>query len=198
MDDRDEMGETNVHILQLFDDEEARCDAVTAFSSSLLMRDGAVLLVATAEHGRLFDERLRGLGYGVDGLKARGQLRVVDANEVLASFMTSTVPDATRFLDSVGGVVRAMEAHYPRVGVYEEMADVLWACGNRYGALELESLWNDLMAAHKFTLLCGYAKERFASPEDRVYLRELCVLHERIALAPEDSTVRAGDYRFGR
>ncbi len=198
MDDRDEMGEANVHILQLFDDEEARCDAVTAFSSFLLKQSGAVYLLTTVERGRLLDERLRGLGFDVGGLKARGQLCVVDASEALASFMASTVPDATRFLESVGGVVSEMEAHYPRVGVYEEMADVLWACGNRYGALELESLWNDLMAAHKFTLLCGYAKERFASPEDKVYLRELCVLHERIARASEDSTVRAGDYGFGR
>ncbi len=197
MDDRDETEEVRAHVLQLFEDDQARSDAVTAFSSSFLMRDEAVLLVATAEHGRSFDRGLRRLGFDVDGLKARGQLRIADADEVLASFMRSSTPDATRFLDSVGGIVREMEGQFPKLGVYGEMVDILWACGNRHAALELESLWNDLMTAHGFTLLCGYAKERFASPEDKVGLREVCALHTHIALATQCAIVPARDYRFG-
>lgn len=75
------------------------------------------------------------------------------------------------------------------------MVAILWARGNRHGALELESLWNDLMMAHGFALLRGYVKERFASPEDKVHLREVCPLHTHIALAPQCSIVLARAYQ---
>lgn len=90
--DTDETQGMRAHILQLFEDEQARIDAVTAFSSPFLMRGEAVLLAATGEHGRLFDRGLRRLGLDVDGLKARGQWRIADADEVLASFMRSSTP----------------------------------------------------------------------------------------------------------
>ncbi len=197
MDDRDDTEGGSLHFLQFFEDDRARYDAVSAFSTPLLVRGGAVFIVAAVAHGRRFDELLRQLGFDVDGLKACGQLRIVDADEVLTAFMASSAPDAAKFLDSVGGIIRHMEACHPKVGVYEEMADILWARGNRYGALELESLWNDLMAAHRFTLLCGYAQERFAHPEDEMYRREVCALHVQTALVSDGSMARVRDYGAG-
>ena len=41
--------------------------------------------------------------------------------------------------------------------IYGEMVDVLWRSGRKDAALSLETLWHQLIARRKWSLLCGYA-----------------------------------------
>ncbi len=119
-------------------------------------------------------------GLDVLGLQDRGQLRIVDASELLASFMNQTTPDAERFLDSVGSIVRKMEGQFDKVLIYGEMVDLLWTENNHHAALELESLWNDLGQTHEFTLLCGYHQDAFTGSENDVAFRRVCAAHTHV------------------
>ena len=171
------------HIVEFFEDEQARYDALTAFCYPPLTRNEGVFLVVTAEHGRVLESRLKRMGLDVEAARACGQWRVADAVSMLDSFMIQNTPDAIRFLDLAGGVLRDMEARYRRVHVDGEMVDVLWGLHNHHAALELESLWNDLGAVHEFTIFCGYSSEYFTNPEDRGYLRDLHGLHTHVVSA---------------
>ena len=171
------------HVVQFFEDDQARYDALIAFCYPPLIRNEGVLLVVTAEHGRVLESRLRRMGLNVEAARACGQLRVADAVSMLDSIMVQNTPDAIRFLDSVDGVLRDMVARYSQIHIYGEMVDLLWGAQNRHAALELESLCNDLGVAYELKIFCGYSGEYFTSPEDRGYLRELHGLHTHVVSA---------------
>lgn len=168
------------HLVQFFEDDEVLYQALTTFALPALTQSGGVLLVVTAEHRTFIEYHLSRAGLDVPGLQDRGQLRIVDASELLASFMNQTTPDAERFLDSVGAVVRKMESRFNKLLIYGEMVDLLWAANNRHGALELESLWNDLGQMHEFTLLCGYHLSGFADSENDPAFRQVCAAHTHV------------------
>ncbi len=171
------------HIVQFFEDDQTRYDALTAFCYPPLTRNDGVLLVVTAERARVLESRLQRMGLDVDAARACGQLRIADAVSTLDSIMVQNTIDAIRFLDLVDGVLRDMAARYSRVYIYGEMVDLLWGLHNRHAALELESLCNDLGVAHDFKMFCGYSGQYFASPEDQGYLRELHGLHTHVVSA---------------
>lgn len=168
------------HLVQFFEDDEALYHALTAFALPALTQNDGVLLIVTAEHRTLIEYHFSRAGLDVPGLQDRGQLRIVDASELLASFMNQTTPDAERLLDSVGAVVRKMESQFNKLLIYGEMVDLLWAENNRHGALELESLWNDLGQMHEFTLLCGYHLSGFADGENDPAFRQVCAAHTHV------------------
>jgi hypothetical protein len=43
------------------------------------------------------------------------------------------------------------------VRIYGEMVDVLWSSGREDAALSLETLWHQVIAGRKCSLLCGYS-----------------------------------------
>ncbi len=171
------------HVVQFFEDDQARYDALIAFCYPPLTRNEGVLLVVTAERGRILESRLRRMGLNVEAARARGQLRVADAVSMLDSIMVENTVDAIRFLDLVDGVLSDMAARYSQVHIYGEMVDLLWGIHNRHAAFELESLCNDLGMAHEFKLFCGYSGAYFTSTEDQGYLRKLHGLHTHVVSA---------------
>ena len=84
------------HIVEFFEDEQARYDALTAFCYPPLMRNEGVFLVITAEHGRVLESRLKRMGLDVEAARACGQLRVADAVSMLDSFILKTAVDRSR------------------------------------------------------------------------------------------------------
>ena len=57
----------------------------------------------------------------------------------------------------IGSIIETAAAQGRRVRCFGEMVGLLWDQGNIEGALELESMWNDLAEHHDFALFCGYA-----------------------------------------
>lgn len=178
------------HLVQFFEDDMVLYQALTTFALPALTQNGGVLLAVTAKHRAFIEYRLSRAGLDVPSLQDSGQLRTIDASELLASFMNQTTPDAERFLDSVGTVVRKMESRFSKLLIYGEMVDLLWAADNRHGALELESLWNDLGQMHEFTLLCGYHLSGFAGSADAPAFRQVCAAHTHVVYGK--STLESG------
>lgn len=114
-----------------------------------------VVVVATSAH-------LAALGVA---LRDRDTTHLVtrDAKATLDSFMVNGLPDPTGFLEAVGTIVTEARSHGVPVRIFGEMVSLLWDEGNVTGAVELESLWNDLQGAHDFTLLCAYPTSSLGS-----------------------------------
>jgi anti-sigma regulatory factor (Ser/Thr protein kinase) len=61
------------------------------------------------------------------------------------------------------------------------MVALLFDDGLVPAALELEMVWNDLLARHPFSLLCAYPRKSFESGEGRgVAYTEVCCLHSDV------------------
>jgi hypothetical protein len=108
-----------------------------------------------------------------------GDLLVLDAREVLATFMEDGQPDAERFNHSVPAaiarVVRGLDKRTVRA--YGEMVDLLWKDGLTTAAVRLEMLWNQLARTHDFSLLCGYSMGNFYKD---AAVEDICAQHSHV------------------
>ncbi|HEX3868269.1 MAG TPA: MEDS domain-containing protein, partial [Gemmatimonadaceae bacterium] len=75
------------HIVQLYQDQQFLNRAVCRFAAGAIENGEGVILVPTAEHWEAFRPRLESEGVDVAAAQARGQLTVVDADELLPRFM---------------------------------------------------------------------------------------------------------------
>jgi anti-sigma regulatory factor (Ser/Thr protein kinase) len=60
------------------------------------------------------------------------------------------------------------------------MVALLWDEGNLEGAIELETMWNDLAATHAFTLFCAYAMSSLETSGDLAAAKRICDGHDRV------------------
>jgi hypothetical protein len=146
-------------------------------------RGDALLVIATREHLRFITQALRGLEVDLDGAWSSGRLRFLEARQTLARFMRDGLPDPELFAHTIGGAMVEARRVSGRVRAYGEMVDVLWADGNRAGALLLEDMWNGLAESQHFSLLCGYADSHFLEPGGAGLRREICSRHTHVMQA---------------
>ena len=136
---------------------------VAGFVAEGLIRGHPAIIVATLEHRHAIAQQLTTMGFDIEQFKARGDLFIVDAREMLATFMVDGMPDAERFEESVLPLLD--HARRDRSGcvirAYGEMVDVLWKDGMEAAAIRLEMLWNQLATSRTFSLMCGYAMGSF-------------------------------------
>lgn len=128
---------------------------------------------------------------GVDLGAGGGQAVVwLDAGEVLARFMPAGGIDAEAFDREVGAVVTNAAATGRPVCVYGEMVQLLWDGGQVVAALELERLWNELIAEQRCSLMCAYRSSSVSRIEHAESLQRVCELHSSILHAPAAGSCR--------
>jgi signal transduction histidine kinase len=181
------------HVAQFYESADFLCDAASAFLADGLLVGQPLLVIATEAHRSAISARFATNGFDFDGARRSGQLRVLDAREALSTFMVDRVPDAALFRSSIGGLLEdgVRWCSGASVRTYGEMVDVLWRDGNPSAALRVEELWNDLAAAHSFSLLCAYAMGNFYTEAHRQQLEDVCLRHGRVL--PAETYTRNGD-----
>lgn len=143
------------HAVQLYPDEPAVVRSATRFLRCALQGNGAAVVIASSAHLAALEAAL-GAGLDLEGARAAGRYRSLDSAEVLWSFTNGDGRlDANDFRRVVGGILAEVSAGR-QLHVFGEMAAELWQAGNVAGALELESLWNGLLHAGPYRLLCAY------------------------------------------
>jgi hypothetical protein len=166
------------HFVQFYQDDAYLVESVGAYiAASLGVREGAIV-IATPEHREALAQSLRNRGIEVAGAIARRQFLCLDARETLDLFMVDGMPDADLFRGSVGKLVDESLASWKHMRAFGEMVALLWAEGNREGALRLEQLWNRLGESRAFTLFCAYQKDAFGA-EMGPY-KEVCHEHTHV------------------
>jgi hypothetical protein len=151
------------HIVQLYQDELFLNRAVCRFAAAALFHGEGLILVPTARHWDAFRPRLEAEGVDISAAQARGQLTVVDADELLPSFMREAIPDAPLFLGLAGEVVAKARggSRYPKVRWWGEMVNVLWERGDVAASMGLEDLFHQLAQQQDIAIFCSFLMDNF-------------------------------------
>jgi anti-sigma regulatory factor (Ser/Thr protein kinase) len=130
------------HVVQFYETDAE----LVARAGEYLRGAEAAVVVATEAHRAAFAAEL----------PDRADVVWLDAAQALERLTRDGDPDAAAFDDVVGSLIRAQAAGGRPVRAFGEMVALLWDRGDVAGALELETLWNGLMAAVPFSLYCAY------------------------------------------
>jgi signal transduction histidine kinase len=140
--------------------------------------------IATQRHRLALTRALARRGVNVPRARSSGQLQLLDADKILASFMIGDAVNEALFRNVVGGVFaeRSLGSGLP-IRAFGEMVNLLWQSGNHIAALELEALWNQMGPAWNIELLCGYAISNFARSAHAERFEEICGQHAHVVPA---------------
>jgi hypothetical protein len=168
------------HLVQLYTDESFLAIAVGRFLTSGLTNGEAAVIIATPAHIAAFTDRLLTAGIDVEAAVQRAQLTVLDAEASLTAFMRDGMPDRDPFRALIVPVVdRARGAGYPRLRLFGEMVNLLWD-HNLEATLQLEELWNEVVADQQVALLCAYRIDNFDRRAHRGVLHRISRCHSHL------------------
>jgi hypothetical protein len=182
------------HIVQLYQDDEFLNYAVCYFAAAGLANGESVILFPTLAHWDAMRPRLEAEGVDVRGAEKRGQLTMVDANELLPSFLRNDMPDPGVFEDAVGDIIGEARAggRYKTVRLWGEMVDVLWERGDVTASMSLEDLFDDLGRRREFSIFCSFLMDNFNGDVQAHMLPRLGTNHSHlIPVADYDRLERA-------
>src|ERR1700682_2458530 len=150
------------HAVKFYESRESLCRIVAESRGEGLVTRQPALVIATPEHCAGIVAQLRIRHFDVDRMQTAGDLVLVDAGQMLATFMIDGMPDADLFFASATSAIeRVCRGREDRtIRAYGEMVDVLWKTAPM-AAIRLEMLWNKLAMTRDFALLCGYAMGNF-------------------------------------
>jgi CheY-like chemotaxis protein len=154
----------NFHAVCFYDDAQSLSRTVAGFIGEGLIAGDVAIVIATPTHGAAIHEQLTAIDVNPRKRIGQGELLILDAQEVMNSFMVGSLPDAGRFHDTIRPIMDGVAGrrHLP-VRAYGEMLDLLWMDGQEAAAVSLEVLWNQLIAPGKCSLICGYSSEHVGS-----------------------------------
>jgi signal transduction histidine kinase len=184
------------HFVQFYEADAFLISSLGGFIGAGLGAGDACIVVATVPHRDALDERLRADRLDPEAARARGQYVSVDAAELLSHFMVGGRPDASRFLEVVGGIIAGAAKGGRRVRIFGEMVALLWAEDNCDAAIRLEALWNELQQTQPFTLFCAYPMQGFGGETHARGLGDICTTHARVIPAESYSAITDADARL--
>src|SRR3954463_2363073 len=151
------------HMVQLYQDQDFLNRAVCRFAGAALANGEGLILVPTAEHWNAFRPRLEAEGVDVKTAQDRGQLTVVDADELLPRFMRHTMPEAPVFLGLAGEIIARTRSagRFPRVRWWGEMVNVLWERGDVAASMNLEDLFDRVAHEQDIAIFCSFVMDNF-------------------------------------
>jgi hypothetical protein len=151
------------HIVQLYQDQQFLNRAVCRFAAAAIANGEGVILVPTIAHWDSFRPRIEAEGVDVGAAISRGQLSIVDADDLLPTFMRDAMPDSPMFLGLAEDVItRARgEGRYPRVRWWGEMVNLLWERGDVAASMSLEDSFDQLAHQHDISIFCSFLMDNF-------------------------------------
>ena len=174
------------HAVKFYADEAELADTVRRHIVPAAQRGAAAVVIATAEHRRVFEAELTAAGIDPAAAVRDGTLLLLDAVTTMDQFISDSGIDAERFRRVVGGAIERASRSGRPVIAFGEMVAVLWEAGNLVTAIALEELWNELAEELEFGLLCGYPASTVADDDHAEALAELCRLHSAVLDAPAE------------
>ena len=181
------------HIVQLYQDQDFLGRAVCRFGGAALANGEGFLLASTLTHWNSWRTRLEAQGVDVEAAQERGQMTVLDAEELLSRFMRDGMPDPPTFLGLAADIVGQARAggRYPRVRWWGEMVNVLWERGNVTASMKLEDLFDQYVAKKDgVAIACGFLMDNFNSDIHARMLPRLGTNHSH--LIPVEDYARLG------
>ncbi len=183
------------HAVQFYDDDDFLTERLARFVAAGFESREPVLMVATRAHREACRRRLESRGIDVGRALEAGQLNVLDAHQLLESFMVGRHPDHSRFVAAidpiVAGVLRSRAGR--NVRAFGEMVDLLCRDGLVDAALQLEGYWNELLEGQPIDRLCSYSLASFEGCSRTSGFDRICEAHSRVSPAEDFAGVRGTD-----
>ena len=170
------------HAVRFYESDTSLARIVAEFLREGSGRGNPGIVVATASLRAAILRELTDRSVDVDELQRSRELTLLDAREMLSTFMMDGRPEARKFNDQMCEVIRRVcgDRGDCTVRIFGQMVDVLWHDGERDAAIQLEVLWNQLARTEAFSLLCGYAMGQFYKDAS---IDDICRQHSHIVTA---------------
>ena len=170
------------HIVQLYQDQEFLNCAVCRYVGAGLANGEGVVLFSTLTHWDAFRPRLEAGGVDVHAAQERGQLTVVDADELLPRFMRGAMPDPPAFKSVVGDIFGQARAggSYPKLRAWGELVNVLWERGDVAASMNLEDMFDQLNKIVSIVMFCSFLMDNFDGHVHEVMLPRLGMNHSHL------------------
>lgn len=151
------------HIVQLYQDQQFLNRAVCRFAAAAIANGEGVILVPTVAHWDAFRPRLESEGVDVKAAEKRGQLTVVDADNLLPTFMRDGMPDSPVFLGLAQNVISQArgDGQYKKVRWWGEMVNILWERGEVAASMQLEDQFDQLAHEQDIAIFCSFLMDNF-------------------------------------
>lgn len=170
------------HEVRFYGDDRRLVDAVAQFVSAALNAGNSAVVVATESHRGALLQSLQADGMDIHGAIEEGRYLVMDAADALSMFVIKGVPDPDRFMEAFDQLVtraaEAAKATHPRVAIFGECVNLLWAQGNAEAAIQMEKLGNRLTRLYDIDILCAYSLTQ-AQLSGEVFQR-ICAEHSAV------------------
>jgi hypothetical protein len=167
------------HIAQFYEHDGVLLDALVGFIGGGLRAGDSTIVIATAEHIRVLEERLNASSADLATARRKDQYIALEAGEALARFMVKGWPDDKLFTDLVTELITRARTNGPRVRAFGEMVALLWARGDQGATIRLEHLWHQICKSQAFSLFCAYPKTGFTEDPSKS-INEICAAHSRV------------------
>lgn len=169
------------HSVQFYSNDKGFLDQLILFLKEGIDAGHRCLVVATEAHR---DAILAAL--------APDQLRHVlclDAVETLSAITLCGFPEQSRFNkvfgEAISELLKGARSRSSRVIAFGEMVTLLWQQGKTEAALQLEQLWNNLLASYPISLRCAYPLAGFDRAADSRVFQQICAEHSHVL--PDES-----------
>ena len=168
------------HVVQFYECDADLVERAGSYLGDTEATGALAIVIATEDHRRAFEGHLLAAGIDVAAARDEGTLVLLDAASTLARFMGPDGVDRDAFFEVIGGVVGDAVATGRPVRAFGEMVALLWEAGDVLGAIDLETLWNELGTQLPFSLYCAYRSESVAGHEHADALERMCHLHSAV------------------
>ena len=173
------------HEVGFYSDDPWFLDYLTQFIGTALNAGNAAIVAATESHrDRLLPKLQAYGGLHMDTAIEQGRYIALDAAGTLSTFMVNGMPDPLRFMEAFGSLIltaaKTAKVGHPRVAVFGECAQLLWAQGNAEAAIQVEKLGNQLTKTYDVDILCGYSLGNVASGMDDLTFQRISAEHSAV------------------
>jgi len=166
------------HILQIYEDDEQFINTLEGFVTKGFQLGESVIIIATPEHLRLLNQRLREQGWDLFSLSLQDQYIPLSAEEMLGQFMINGWPDENLFYHILTNLLLRARSRERRVRAFGEMVAVLWGQGYSGATVHLEYLWSRYCESEQFSVYCAYPKSGFTEDANES-LANICACHSK-------------------
>jgi hypothetical protein len=179
------------HIAQLHHQPETLARSAFEFLEVGLRRGNSVIVIATAANTERLQALLEQAHFHRNPLERSGQLRFVDAAELLSGIVVDGVPDSAKFLTAVRTILDRARIYGRGLRVYSDLAGVLWQDGKTQAAIQIEDLMNEVGRTLSVAFYCGYVMNTQCEESYSAPLEEIGRTHNEIVASEDDERFAA-------
>ncbi|KAG0136449.1 hypothetical protein HOY82DRAFT_624803 [Tuber indicum] len=171
------------HALQFYEAESYLYSAISSFIlPTFFSTESASVIIATRTHLDALEVHLREQNLVPGQLKDRGQLILLDADDILSAVMPGGSLDIDLFDQYLKKLFPDVQSKFPKVRVYGEIVNILCEQGHYELARQLEVAWERFLSEpdRNVALLCGYNMGVFEAEGLSEVFQQICLNHSKV------------------